>query len=129
MTYIKIGEKLYPATIAGRTNDHEWDGRESKTITIEMTYAEAIETLVDGVAWSIVYQGESYVNENGETVTPDSVEYDNTDFCVSGSITDHRDGTVSVKMGMHTELETKDRELTETEAALDEAYEIIYGGM
>ena len=115
MTHIKINEKFYPATITGRTNDPEWDGRESKTITLEMTHAEAVETFWDDVEWSIVHQAEDYMNENGETVTPEPVEYDNSDFCVAGSITDHRDGTISVKMGKLTDLE--------------ETLALVYGGI
>ena len=29
-------------------------------------------------------------------------EYDNSDYCVAGDIVDHRDGTISVKMGKPT---------------------------
>lgn len=115
MIYIKIGKKLYPATIDGRTYDHEWDGRESITITLEMTHAMAVETFVDDVEWSIVYQDEDYKNENGETVTPEPVEYDKSDFCVAGDIIDHRDGTISVKMGKLTDIE--------------ETLALVYGGV
>lgn len=88
---VKINGTEYPATIAGKMNDLEWDGRSSKTITLEMTHAEANELFVDGAEWSIK--------------DVDGTEYDNSDYCIAGDITDHRDGTVSVKMGKETDLE------------------------
>ena len=94
MTYIKINETLYPATISGKLNDREWDNRESKTITLEMDYATAMALFVDGLTWSIVMDV-----EGGQE------EYDNSEYDVAGPITDNRAGTVSVKMGKHTERE------------------------
>ena len=106
MTYIKINNQQIEATISGRTRDTDWDNRESKTITCSMTYSEAIETFVDDIAWSIIYQADSYTNpETNEVVTPDPVEYDNSDYCVAGPITVNRNGTVSIKMGKRTDAE------------------------
>lgn len=118
MTYIKINEKLYPATVSGRMTDKDWDNRASKSITLEMTYAEAVKLFVNGLVWSIVQREEVPTydeegNENG-TETHDT-EYDNSEYSLSGDITDHRDGTITVKMGKLTELE--------------EAYEIMLGGI
>ena len=42
--------------------------------------------------------------------------YDNSEYCMAGPITDNRDGTVYVKMGKPTELELKNKELSEAEA-------------
>ena len=67
-----------------------------------MTYEEAMATFVDGLEWSIVHQNDSYTNEKNEIVTPDPVEFDNSDFCVAGPVTDNRDGTMTVKMGKYT---------------------------
>ena len=104
--YIKVNNTEYPATVNGDRADRTWDNRESKSITLEMSHAEALELFVDGLAWSIVFQGDSYLDtETGETVTPEAEEYDNSDFCVAGDITDHRDGTVTVKMGKYTNEE------------------------
>lgn len=109
--YLKVNDKLYPATFYGKMRDVEWDDRESKTIRLEMTYEVAIDLFhVDGVSWSIV--DEWVDEETGETVQQ---EYDNSDFSIAGDITDHRDGTMSVKMGKPTDLE--------------EAYELLYGGL
>ena len=91
MTLISIGGEEYAATISGNTHDRAWDDRETKTITLEMTHAEANELFVDGAEWSIK--------------DVDGTEYDNSDYCIAGDITDHRDGTVSIKMGKPTDLE------------------------
>ena len=58
MLYIKINKTIYPATISGRVSDNEWDNRESKAITLEMSYEMAVKTFVDGLAWSIIQQNE-----------------------------------------------------------------------
>ena len=118
MTFIKINKTLYPATISGRIADKDWDNRASKSITLEMDYATAAETFVDGLAWSIVQREEiPTFDENGEqtgTETRDT-EFDNSDYNLAGDLTDHRDGRVTAKMGKLTDLE--------------EAYEIMLGGM
>lgn len=123
--FIKINETLYPAVIKGKLSDSEWDNRESKSITLEMACAEANELFVDGLAWSIVEQCRKPVcAENGECVYDDEgnhlietqeIEYDNSEYNLAGDIIDHRDGTITVKMGKLT--------------ALEEAYEIMLGGI
>lgn len=122
MTYIKINETLYPATANGKTTDRDWDNRESKAITLEMDYETANVLFVDGVAWSIVQKTEVPVyeaNEAGEQefayTKIEETEWDNSEYNLAGDITDHRDGTITVKLGKLTELE--------------EAYEILLGGM
>lgn len=130
MTYIKINNTLYPATISGRVADKDWDNRASKAITLEMHYEDASNLFVDGLAWSIVQQNEvpTYqVDENGKLVLDESgapiqtgtemqeTEFDNSEYNLAGDITDHRDGTITAKMGKLTDLE--------------EAYEIMLGGM
>ena len=121
MTFIKINETLAPATISGRVQDKDWDNRESKAITLDMDYATAIALFVDGLAWSIVQQEEVPVyeqDENGEPIQTGTetkkTEFDNSEYNLAGDITDHRDGTITVKMGKLTDLE--------------EAYEIMLGG-
>lgn len=119
MTYIKINDTLYPATISGKVTDKDWDNRASKAITLEMDYETASKLFVDGLNWSIVQRDEDPVyDENGEPTGTGEIhvtEYDNSDYSLAGDITDHRDGTITVKMGKLTELE--------------EAYEIMLGGM
>ena len=99
MTYIEIAGVRYPAHILGRTRDTDWNDRKSKAITLEMTCADATALFVDGLAWSIVYETE---NQAGETVTE---VYDNSEYDVAGPVTDNRDGTVTVKMGVMTDGE------------------------
>ena len=105
MTYIQINDKTIPATITGKTQDRDWNNRESKAVTVALTYEEAKSMFVDDAPWAIVYQEDSYMDETGETVTPEPVVYDNSDYSVSGPITDNRDGTVTVKMGKITDSE------------------------
>ena len=103
MTYIKINEKQYPATIRGNTRDPSWDYRDSKEITLEMSYGDALSTFVDDVQWSIVYQDPSYIDpETQQEITPEPYEYDNSDYSIPGSISDLRNGYVVVKMGKPT---------------------------
>jgi hypothetical protein len=108
MTYIKINDTLYPATINGRRVDTEWDNRESKAITLEMDYATASVLFVDGLAWSILQEHEEpIIDENGEQTGTETVtdEWDNSDYDIAGSITDNRNGTITVKMGKITDAE------------------------
>lgn len=120
MTFIKINETLYPATISGRVADKDWDNRASKAITLEMDYATAIALFVDGLAWSIVQQEEVpvyEVDENDEFVLDEDgnpiqidtktqeTEWDNSEYDVAGPITDHRNGTITAKMGKITDAE------------------------
>lgn len=103
MTKVKIGNQEYDATVSGVSTDRKWGNRESKSITLPMDYATAAVTFVDDVPWSILYQPPEYVDpETQETVTPDVEEYDNSEYCIAGPITDNRDGTVTVKMGKPT---------------------------
>lgn len=118
MTYIKINETLYPATISGKVADKDWDNRASKSITLEMDYATASALFVDGVAWTIITEQEvPTYDENGEQIGSEvqETEFDNSDYCLAGDITDHRDGRITVKMGALTEVE--------------QAYELMLGGM
>lgn len=98
MTYIKINDQQYPATVVGLTNDRSWGGRASKAVTLNMDYETAKATFVDDVSWSIVYQED----EDNATV------YDNSEYSAAGPITDNRDGSVTVKMGKPTAEEILD---------------------
>ena len=122
-TYIKInnGDILYPAVITGRMADKEWDNRETKAITLEMDYATANKLFIDGVIWSIVMEHPvemEEIDDKGNTTTKtiiETEEFDNSEYSLAGDITDHRDGTLTVKMGKLTDLE--------------QAYEIMLGGI
>ena len=122
MTYEKINGTTYPAVINGKHIDREWNDRESKTITIEMAYADAIALFVNGLVWSILMDVEQE-QEDGSIVTVQE-EYDNSEYSMAGSITDNRDGTLAVKMGKPTQIETLESQITGTitEAELNNAY-------
>lgn len=139
MIYVKIDGVLYPATITGRTADHEWDNRATKSITLKMDAVKAKETFVDGLIWSIVRQDKVpvYETENGEVVLDDKgnpvilgteakeTEFDNSEYNLAGPITDNRNGTVTVKMGKPTEIETLRAQMANaiTEDELSIAYQ------
>ena len=115
MTYIKVNNTLYPAKIDGRIGDYEWDRRDTKSITLSMTYAEVLALLPDNTAWSIVQKGTvQKIGEDGQPMVDDSgnpiteevtSEFDNSEYSMSGVIRDNRDGTVTIKMGKPTEIE------------------------
>ena len=121
MTYVKIGGTEYPAEINGKLGDREWDGRDSKAITLTMGYSEAVTLFVNGIAWSIVQrENVPTLDENGQPTgetTEQVSEFDNSDYSVAGSITDNRDGTVTCKMGRPTETETLRAEKADAELA------------
>ena len=121
MIYFKTNNTEYPASITGKMTDRDWDNRESKAITLEMTYADAAQLFVDGLSWSIVQRDTVPVydesgNPTGET-TEQVQEWDNSDFCVAGSITDNRNGTCTCKMGKKTQLETEQELRKDAETA------------
>ena len=121
MTYVKIGGTEYPAAINGKLADREWDGRDSKAITLTMGYSEAVTLFVNGIAWSIVQrENVPTLDANGQPTgetTEQVSEFDNSDYSVAGSITDNRDGTVTCKMGRPTETETLRAEKADAELA------------
>ena len=107
--YIKVNNTEYPATVNGGNNDRTWDGRDTKTVTLTMSHDEAAALLPDNTPWSIVQRDMvDVLDEQGQPTgeTKEVVnEYDNSEYSLSGAITDHRDGTVTVKMGKPTEAE------------------------
>ena len=54
MEYLKVNGTEYPAHFCGKQIDREWDGRASKTVTLAMPYAQAVQLFVDGLRWGIV---------------------------------------------------------------------------
>lgn len=109
-TYIKVNNTEYPAIITGEHKDRSWNGRDTKTITLTMSH-DAVEALLpDNTPWSIVQRDMvDVLDEQGKPTgkTKEVVnEYDNSEYSLAGDITDHRDGTVTVKMGKPTEEES-----------------------
>ena len=102
-TNVVINGTSYAADIQGTKRDGAWWNRESKSIRLPMDYATAVATFADDVPWSILYQPSDYYDpETQQMVTPPVEEYDNSEYCVAGPITDNRNGTVTVKMGKPT---------------------------
>ena len=121
MIYFKTNNTEYPASIAGEITDWDWDGRASKSITLEMEYTAASQLFVDGLSWSIVQRDivpvyDKDVRPTGET-EEQVQEWDNSDYNVAGSITDNRNGTCTCKMGKKTPLETEQELRKDAETA------------
>ena len=114
--HIKVNNTEYPAAISGANNDRSWNGRDAKSITLTMTHAEVAALLPDNTPWSIVQRDmEDVLDEQGKPTgeTKEVVnEYDNSEYSLSGDITDHRDGSVSIKMGKPTETELSEATVT-----------------
>lgn len=114
--YIKVNNTEYPAEINGSNADITWDRRRTKDIRLRMSASEAAALLPDNTPWSIVQRDTvpTYDNQTDEqTGTQEIVqEFDNSEYCISGPITDHRNGTVSIKMGIPTEAESANAAVT-----------------
>ena len=119
--YVKVNNTEYPATVDGVNNDRTWNGRDTKTITLEMTHAAAAQLFVDGLSWSIVQRDTVPVYDtdgNPTGKTEEQVqEWDNSDYNVAGSITDNRNGTCTCKMGKKTQLEAEQELRKDAETA------------
>lgn len=107
--HIKVNNTEYPATVNGNRTDRSWDGRDTKTIYLTMSHDAVAALLPDNTPWSIVQRETvDVLDEQGKPTgeTKEVVnEYDNSEYSLAGDITDHRDGTVSIKMGKPTEAE------------------------
>lgn len=108
--YVKVNNTEYPATVNGNRTDRSWDGRDTKTIYLTMSHDAVAALLPDNTPWSIVQRDMvDVLDEQGKPTgeTKEVVnEYDNSEYSLAGDITDHRDGTVSIKMGKPTETES-----------------------
>lgn len=117
MIYVKINDTLYPATITGEMKDWNWGERPSKSITVEMSHAEANALFVDGAAWSMVDRAEVPVYQTDENGMPVigadgmlvqdgtkiwETEQDCSEYDLAGELIDHRNGKITAKMGKHT---------------------------
>lgn len=103
MTMALIGGRELPVIYARhRLCDGSWQNREAMWLELETDAQTAAELFVDGAAWSVRYDEEP----------PRTVDL--SEFSKAGEITDRRDGTILVKMGIPTDGERL--------AALDGAY-------
>ena len=107
--FIKVAGQEYPATCIYNYKDRNWDMRETQTVHLTMPYAQAAALLTTGTPWfNVTREMQDVLDENGmltgqteEVVT----EEDMSAYSLAGEIVDHRDGTVSIKMGKPTETE------------------------
>lgn len=110
MSYIKVNDKEYEARVIYNYADRNWNEREVQTIYLHMPYAQAAALLPSGTPWSNVFREtvDKLDNDGNPTGEIDEVvtEEDMSAYSLAGDITDHRDGTVSIKMGKPTEAET-----------------------
>ena len=99
MIYLKINDTLYPASFRQRVQDADWNNRGSMAITVNMSHEQAAQAFVNGLRWEHVQQPGAYQDADGNLITPDPIITDYSEYEMAGSITDNRDGTVTVKMG------------------------------
>ena len=103
------GTEYLAEKIDAKNKNISWDGRDTAAITLPMTHDQAVGLFVDGLVWSIVQRNvwpvyDKQGQPTGETTTEEQT-FDNSAYCVAGSITDNRDGTVTCMMGKKTDLE------------------------
>ena len=95
MKFIRIGDIKIAAEIATRYDDTAWDGRVSKAITVNMDFEEAKALFHDGVKW---FEVTEYTDDLGDVKVS---ETEMSEYIIAGSVTDHRDGRVTAKMGAY----------------------------
>lgn len=107
--FLKVNGQEHPVTHISKYQDASWGGRSTQTLFLTMSHDEAAALLPSGTPWSIVQRDTvDVLDEQGKPTgeTKEVVnEYDNSEYSLAGDITDHRDGTVSIKMGKPTETE------------------------
>lgn len=107
--FIKVNGQEYPAKVIYLYKDRNWDMRETQTAHLTMPYAQAAALLTTGTPWFNVFREtvDKPDNDGNPTGQTEEVvtEEDMSAYSLAGDITDHRDGTVSIKMGKPTEAE------------------------
>lgn len=108
--FIKVNGQEYLATCIYNYKDRNWDMRETQTVHLTMPYERAAALLPDNTPWSNVFREtkDKLDNDGNSTGETEEVvtEEDMSAYSIAGDITDHRDGTVSIKMGKPTETES-----------------------
>lgn len=104
-TILKANNTETPCEAAEHYRDSAW-GRPTCTVTIKGSAAEIAALLPNNAPWSLI-EREDVLDESGMP-TGQTVDHerDMSEYSLSGDITDHRDGTVSIKMGKPTEAES-----------------------
>lgn len=104
-TFLKANNAETPCEAAEHYRDSAW-GRPTCTVTIKASAAEIAALLPNNAPWSLI-EREDALDESGMP-TGQTVDHerDMSEYSLSGDITDHRDGRVSIKMGKPTEAES-----------------------
>ena len=104
-TILKANNTETPCEAAEHYRDSAW-GRPTCTVTIKASAAEIAALLPSNAPWSLI-EREDALDESGMP-TGQTVDHerDMSEYSLSGDITDHRDGTASIKMGKPTETES-----------------------
>lgn len=104
-TYLKANNTETPCEAAEHYRDSAW-GRPTCTVTIKASAAEIAALLPNNAPWSLIEREDALDESGAPTGQTVDHERDMSEYSLSGDITDHRDGTVSIKMGKPTEEES-----------------------
>lgn len=98
-----VNEQEYgEAHIVDYPKNYEWNDRDTKAITLQMSAQDIQELFVDDINWGIRTDFE--MNE-GDQVVIQSNYTDCSEYSVSGPIIDHRDSFCTIWMGKPTDME------------------------
>lgn len=103
-TILKANNTETPCEAAEHYRDSAW-GRPTCTVTIKASAAEIAALLPNNAPWSLIEREDALDESGAPTGQTVDHERDMSEYSLSGDITDHRDGTVSIKMGKPTEAE------------------------
>lgn len=103
-TFLKANNTETPCEAAEHYRDSAW-GRPTCTVTIKGSAAEIAALLPNNAPWSLIEREDALDESGAPTGQTVDHERDMSEYSLSGDITDHRDGTVSIKMGKPTETE------------------------
>ena len=103
-TILKANNTETPCEAAEHYRDSAW-GRPTCTVTIKASAAEIAAMLPNNAPWSLIEREDALDESGAPTGQTVDHERDMSEYSLAGDITDHRDGTVSIKMGKPTESE------------------------
>lgn len=104
-TILKANNTETPCEAAEHYRDSAW-GRPTCTVTIKGSAAEIAALLPNNAPWSLIEREDALDESGAPTGQTVDHERDMSEYSLSGDITNHRDGTVSIKMGKPTEEES-----------------------
>ena len=104
-TFLKANNTETPCEAAEHYRDSAW-GRPTCTVTIKGSAAEIAALLPNNAPWSLIEREDALDELGAPTGQTVDHERDMSEYSLSGDITDHRDGRVSIKMGKPTETES-----------------------